>query len=436
MLLHEGRGGQHHFAGDRFDTWYATHVVSHPFEMMLALLGLIVEGVFQRHPRLRVGILESGTGWLPWWLHRIDEHHELFGPSERADLELMPSGYFAKHCFIASDSDDDFVAGTVRAVGADHVAWSSDFPHLEAKWPDGAQVFAAESGLTTEQLDDVLWRTPCRLYGMDPDAIVASPQAPRPAIPTTEATAMQATPSALTERQQMAVACRTLALQGYDDKLAGHVSVRDREDGTLLVPRVGVFWDEICPNDFVRIDRDGNVVEGEGNLNPTIVFHLELHKARPDIRCALHNHPPYGTAWACAAALPPLYDQTGANGGGKAVVYSEYEGVVETSDAAASLARAYGDADLAILTGHGTLVTASSVALALLRAICFEHRARKAYEVQALGLPGKPLRPEFEASASAHADGYAVMLMGHYARRLAARDPLALVDDLSAVPVS
>src|SRR5690349_18657989 len=235
----------------------------------------------------------------------------------------------------------------------------------------------------------------------------------------------------LTERQQMAVACRVLADQGYDDKLAGHVSVRDRDDGTLLVPRVGVFWDEITASDFVRINRDGNVIEGRGDLNPTIVFHLELHKARPDIGCALHNHPPYGTAWACAAALPPLYDQTGANGGGKAVVYSEYEGVVQTTDAGAALARAYGDADMAILTGHGTLVTASTVALALLRAICFEHRARKAYEVQSMGLPGKPLLPEFAASASASADVYADMLMHHYARRLVARDPLTLVDDLS-----
>lgn len=246
---------------------------------------------------------------------------------------------------------------------------------------------------------------------------------------------MHDTVGALTERQQMTVACRTLAMQGYDDKLAGHLSVRDREDGTLLVPRVGVFWDEIGPNDFVRIDGDGEIVEGEGNLNPTIVFHLELHKARPDIVCALHNHPPYGTAWACAAELPPLYDQSGANAGGKAAVYNEYEGVVRTTDAAAALARAYGDADMAILAGHGTLVTASSVALALLRAICFEHRARKAYEVRALGLPGKPLRPEYAASAAESADVHADLLMHHYARRLVERHPAALVDDLSAVSV-
>jgi L-fuculose-phosphate aldolase len=237
-----------------------------------------------------------------------------------------------------------------------------------------------------------------------------------------------------TVRQQLTVLCRTLAAQGYDDKLAGHVSVRDRDDGTLIVPRVGCFWDEICADDFVRIDAQGRIVEGAGDLNPTIVFHLELHKARPDIVCAVHNHPPYGTIWACAGELPKLYDQTGANGGGVAIVYGEYEGVVNSTDAAAALARAYGTADMAVLTGHGTLVTAGSPALALLRAQCFEHRCRKAYEVRTLGLPGVELADHLAASASAHADTYATMLMGHYARRLAARDPGALVDSLSAVP--
>lgn len=236
----------------------------------------------------------------------------------------------------------------------------------------------------------------------------------------------------LSTRQQMVVAIRQLASEGYDDKLAGHVSVRDREDGTLLVPRVGRFWDEFTVDDIVRIDADGSIVEGEGSLNPTIVFHLELHKARPDIVCALHNHPPYGTLWACAGELPPLYDQTGANGGGRAAIYAEYGGVVSSRATAAELAAAYGDADLAILVGHGTLVTAPTVALAMLRAQCFEHRARKAWEVRALGLPGVPLPERHATSLATSAEVYADMLMAGYARRLLASDPAALGETVRA----
>jgi L-fuculose-phosphate aldolase len=166
-------------------------------------------------------------------------------------------------------------------------------------------------------------------------------------------------------------------------------------------------------------------------VNPTIVFHLELHKARPDILCALHNHPPYGTTWACAAELPPLLDQAGAGGGGKAVLYDEYEGVVSTRNSAAALAQAYGDADMAILAHHGTLVTASGVALAMVRAICFEHRAKKAYEVRAMGFEPKPLAPELEASAAAAAEMYAEVLLAKHAGLLAAADPDALRDDIT-----
>jgi predicted TIM-barrel fold metal-dependent hydrolase len=164
LSLHEGRGGFSTFAGDRFDTWYASHVVSHPFEMMLALTSLIVEGVFDRHPRLRVGVLEAGTGWLTWWLRRLDEHHEMFGPRERPDLAMKPSEYFVEHCVIGTDSDDEFVNETIETVGAERVAWSSDFPHLEAKYPDGVDTFLAMSKLADDEARRVLWDAPCRLY--------------------------------------------------------------------------------------------------------------------------------------------------------------------------------------------------------------------------------------------------------------------------------
>jgi predicted TIM-barrel fold metal-dependent hydrolase len=171
LLVHEGRGGVAEFAGDRFDTWYASHAVSHPFEMMLAFTGFSVDGVFDRHPGLRVGLLEAGTGWLRWWLNRLDEHHALFAAHERSDMGRSPSDYFNEHCVVGSDTDDHFVRETVETVGADHVAWSSDFPHMEARFPDGVDVFLSHATLTEQQTHEVLWETPCRLYGLDPSEV-------------------------------------------------------------------------------------------------------------------------------------------------------------------------------------------------------------------------------------------------------------------------
>jgi ribulose-5-phosphate 4-epimerase/fuculose-1-phosphate aldolase len=230
----------------------------------------------------------------------------------------------------------------------------------------------------------------------------------------------------LAPQQELALLVRVLASQGYDDKLAGHVSVRDRDDETLLVTPVGRFWRELCAHHMLRVNYAGEKVEGEGRLNPTIIFHAELHRARPDIRVAIHNHPPYGSIWAAAGELPPLLDQTGANGGGRAVIYREYEGAVATPEVAAQLAAAYGDADMAILAQHGTLVTGASAALALVRALSFEWRCRVAHEVASMGRTPAPLDPKNAEALGRYAQEYGEMLLEAYGRDEIARDPSLL----------
>src|SRR4029450_1371893 len=59
---------------DRFDNPAMLHVGSHPFEQMAACAGLVLSGVLERHPRLKVAFLESGAAWLPHWLHRLAAH--------------------------------------------------------------------------------------------------------------------------------------------------------------------------------------------------------------------------------------------------------------------------------------------------------------------------------------------------------------------------
>ena len=55
------------------------HLMSHPFEQMAACAGLVLGGVLERHPKLRFVFLESGSGWLPYWLNRMDGHFETWG---------------------------------------------------------------------------------------------------------------------------------------------------------------------------------------------------------------------------------------------------------------------------------------------------------------------------------------------------------------------
>src|SRR5581483_5134242 len=74
---------------DYFTALHATHFV---VEHLLALTTFIAYGILERHPRLRVAFLESGAVWALPYLHRLDEHLDLFG-FERGGLSLRPSDY-------------------------------------------------------------------------------------------------------------------------------------------------------------------------------------------------------------------------------------------------------------------------------------------------------------------------------------------------------
>ena len=110
---------------------------------MTAAVALLLGGVLERHPGLRVAFLESGTGWLPYWLARLDEHREWMEDTECAGLSLTPREYFARQCVISSDPEDTLTAFVIGTVGADHVMWASDFPHPDAHFPDAVDVFLA-----------------------------------------------------------------------------------------------------------------------------------------------------------------------------------------------------------------------------------------------------------------------------------------------------
>ena len=230
-------------------------------------------------------------------------------------------------------------------------------------------------------------------------------------------------PGDLSPRQQLALLLRILGHQGYQDKITGHVTMADAGTDTLLVNPLDRFWDEVRAADIVRIDPSGEVVEGRRPVNPTAAFHFAVHRRRPDAQVLVHNHPPFGTIWSALGELPPLLDQSGANGGGKAVLCSEYDGALFTEDRAQALAAAFGDADMAILANHGTLVSGPDIPLALLRALSFEWRCRKAYEVRCAGAKGVELPPPVARELATYAPSYGQLLFAVYGRREMEADP-------------
>ena len=196
----------------------------------------------------------------------------------------------------------------------------------------------------------------------------------------------------MTAAAEVALLARMLHREGYDDHLAGHITSRQPDD-TLLVNPFGLTWDEITASDIMRVDLDGNVLEGRWTVTPAIPLHLELHKARHDVGVAVHNHPRWGTIWADLHRIPPVYDQTSAQVAGDPVLYGDYQGAVNSVENARQAVAALGEARMALLANHGVFVVGSDIRQAHHRCITLEWRCRQAWHVEALG-NGVPMAPE------------------------------------------
>jgi ribulose-5-phosphate 4-epimerase/fuculose-1-phosphate aldolase len=196
----------------------------------------------------------------------------------------------------------------------------------------------------------------------------------------------------LTGQQQVALLARLLFAEGYDDHLAGHITLRE-PDGTIIVTPWGLTWDEMTASDMMRIDVDGNVLEGKWTVTPAIPLHLEFHKARADADVVVHNHPRWGTIWADLHRAPPVYDQTSAQVADDPLIYDDFNGPVNSTENARACVEALGDGRMALLGNHGVLVVGKDIQQAHHRCVFLEWRCRQAWHVEAIG-QGVPVKAD------------------------------------------
>ncbi|MCH2171897.1 amidohydrolase [Myxococcota bacterium] len=95
-----------------------------------AFTSLFQYGVFEKFPELRVVVLESGAGWVGYWIDRMDTVYKSpQGIGIRKLLPEKPSTYFRRQCWISGDPDETALAAIIPVVGEDRFFWASDFPH-------------------------------------------------------------------------------------------------------------------------------------------------------------------------------------------------------------------------------------------------------------------------------------------------------------------
>src|SRR5262249_55017814 len=135
---------------ERFDNYLQVHAVSFPFDMMVASTALILGGVLERHPRLRVGLFESGVGWVPYFVERLDEHVEKRGRLAPA-CKRPPREYVERgQLFVSCESEEAAIPFAAEALGSRFLLWASDYPHWDGDFPHSTRPLRERSDLSPE----------------------------------------------------------------------------------------------------------------------------------------------------------------------------------------------------------------------------------------------------------------------------------------------
>ncbi len=138
-----------------------------------AVLGNIVySGVLERHPTLQVVSVESGAGWIPFFLEALDYQLGEMPASARASLSMAPSDYVRRQVHACFWFERQGIGHVLDALGPERLLFETDFPHPTCTYPDGlAYAEAALSGATDEVRRAVLGGNAARLYRIDTSAL-------------------------------------------------------------------------------------------------------------------------------------------------------------------------------------------------------------------------------------------------------------------------
>ncbi len=144
------------------------HALGFPCDNMATMGHFIFTGILDRFPKLRLGILESNVGWVPFWLGRMDEHthgrNSVMGNAVER-LPMLPSEYFKRQVTVTCDSDESALSYAVDHLGGENIAWNTDYPHPDAPRPEKALPDFDAQPISDEAKASILWDNAVTLFG-------------------------------------------------------------------------------------------------------------------------------------------------------------------------------------------------------------------------------------------------------------------------------
>jgi L-fuculose-phosphate aldolase len=177
-------------------------------------------------------------------------------------------------------------------------------------------------------------------------------------------------------KENLAYSCNILAAEGHWDNVLGHVSVRIPKQDKILMKPHGFGFEEIRPNHIIVCNLAGKKIEGKYERHSEVFIHTEIFKARPDVNCVVHSHPPYVTAFgALRQPLRPISHEGSIFYEGLPL-FDYTTALVRTPELGKKVAETLGRCRAVLMKNHGSTVVGSSIQEATLYAVFLEKAAR------------------------------------------------------------
>jgi predicted TIM-barrel fold metal-dependent hydrolase len=144
-------GGGHHSIRTRPNSWKAAASVAVvPMQLDEALVGMVLSGMCERHPDLRVVLAESGLGWVPYVIERMERTSaKYYDLTQDYKIKVAPTETFRRQVFVTYEEDTIGVK-LIPEIGAGNVMWASDFPHGDSTWPNSLKAIEESLGALPE----------------------------------------------------------------------------------------------------------------------------------------------------------------------------------------------------------------------------------------------------------------------------------------------
>ena len=137
---------------------------------MLTSAAFIMGGVLERHPKLRLVHLESGAGWVAFWIDRLAAGVQGgFRDVEKSGLKLTPLEYFQRQCYISADQDDPGIKQVIDVLGDDNIVTGTDLSHPEGRrYGKAVEDLLELPGVSKKSKRKIMWDNALKLYPITP----------------------------------------------------------------------------------------------------------------------------------------------------------------------------------------------------------------------------------------------------------------------------